>query len=241
MIGFLYKDIICSRIGWYLGSILLGFLLIVIAAPFIPEDLRGMVILLYLLVYFFVIHFLAISTMVRQILETDKGKSIEAYMLSLPVGKKGYIAAKYLLVFGMFVILMSGTMLSLVLAKGVSDETGLQKMAENIVPLLPAVTGILLTAAAIEMPFCLRFGVAAGQNIRTAILVILFFAGLVYLMFGNLEIFDWFNAETVWRYFEKHPKLLEQCKAGIPIGAVVFYILSGILSQLLYSQKQLGE
>ena len=152
------------------------------------------------------------------------------------------MAVKYLVVFSMFATLMLLFML-LYFIEGYlfQNEPGVVEAGKEIMSWLPAITSICLIIAAVEMPFYFRFGVRAGNNVRIALLVILFYAGLVYMLFGDLTVFDNFTSENIFAFLNGHPKFLDRFKWMSGVFMLVVYTLSWMLSGWLYSKKEMGE
>lgn len=242
MKGLFYKDMICSRVPQLFLSFVLGLVLPVGAIFFIIPESREFMVFFYCCVYALMVYSLVLGFFVENIAATDSGVRIEAYMQSLPVGKKKSMAVKYLAVFGTFAMLMLLFML-LYFIEGYlfKNEPGVVEAGKEIISWLPAITSICLIIAAIEMPFYFRFGVQAGNNVRIALLVILFYAWLVYMLFGDLTVFDKFTAENIFAFLNGHPKFLDRFKWMSGIVMLVIYTLSWMLSGWLYSKKEMGE
>ena len=76
---------------------------------------------------------------------------------------------------------------------------------------------------------------------RVAFIVFLFFGGIVYLLFGDLTVFDHWDAEHIYQFLEQHPWIMKHGKATVPVVSVVLYVLSARLSAWLYTKKNVGD
>ena len=242
MKGLFYKDMICSRMPQLFLRLLLALVLPAGVLYFIIPESKEFIVFFYSCMYALTVYFMALAIFIENIASTDSGVRIEAYMQSLPVGKKKSMAVKYLVVFGLFTVLMLLFML-LYFIEGYlfKNEPGVVEAGKEIISWLPAITSICLIIAAIEMPFYFRFGVRAGNNVRIALLVILFYAWLVYMLFGDLTVFDKFTSENIFAFLNGHPKFLDRFKWMSGVFMLVVYTLSWMLSGWLYSKKEMGE
>lgn len=241
MKGLFYKDMICSRVPQLFLALVVGMLLPSIALFFIAESVE-FIVFFYSCMYALTVYFLVLGFFVENIASTDSGVRIEAYMQSLPVGKKRSMAVKFLVVFSLFAVLMLLFMLCFWIEGYLfQNEPGVVEAGKEIISWLPAITSICLIIAAVEMPFYFRFGVRAGNNVRIALIVILFYAGLVYVLFGDLTVFDKFTSENIFAFLNGHPKFLDRLKWITGIVMLAVYTLSWMLSGWLYTKKEMGE
>lgn len=242
MKGLFYKDMICSRVPQLFLRLLLALVLPAGVLYFIIPESKEFIVFFYSCMYVLTVYFMVLGFFVENIASTDSGVRIEAYMQSLPVGKKKSIAVKYLVVFSVFATLMLLFML-LYFIDGYlfQNEPGVVEAGKEIISWLPAISSVCLIIAAIEMPFYFRFGVQAGNNVRIALLVILFYAWLVYMLFGDLTVFDKFTSENIFAFLNGHPKFLDRLKWMSGAVMLVVYTLSWMLSSRLYSKKEMGE
>ncbi|MBR1866899.1 MAG: ABC-2 transporter permease [Lachnospiraceae bacterium] len=240
MRGLFYKDLICARVLQYTLAILGTLLIPVIVLPLILEkDLAGEIVFLYLAAYIPTLYGNTVMY-VRSVMETDRSTRVEAYMRSLPVGHKTYVAAKYILALGIFLALMIIFMLTFLLETPFFTGIGLTGIGQ-LVGYFPAVTGLFLTLEAVELPFYVRFGAVAGERIRITVLVMALFAVLIWLMFGDLTVFKQFRLEALGEWLETGTGWSNWCRIGIPAASLMLYGLSGMLSVRLYPKKEMGE
>lgn len=77
--------------------------------------------------------------------------------------------------------------------------------------------------------------------IKTGILIALFFAGIAYLLFGNLEILNGNFMLYLIRYFEEHKEKMLGIKIAVVIGSLVMYCVSYLISVLLFAGKEWSD
>lgn len=241
MIGFMYKDFVCAKTVWYLIMAAAVFPVILIAQLLPGQELLEVIVILLLSAYIIILYLILISVVSKAIFRTDEGKNAEAYMRGLPIGKARYIMAKYVLLGLLLLFTMLIAMLAFLLAQKLTGIPLLDAVNRKLLPYLPAVTGLFLMIPAVEFPFYARFGVRAGENIRILLIVFVFFAFLVYIMFGDLTVFDRLTIENLLDFLAVHSDFADKCKWGIPPAALFVYVLSGAVSVKLYEKKKLGE
>lgn len=240
MRGLFYKDLVCAGVIRYLLVVLAVLLLPVIVLPFLLErETVGVVIFMYLGTCILTLYANTVLY-IQSIVETDNSVCVEVYMRSLPVSRSQYVAAKYILAFGIYLVLMAVSMLAFLLGMPLFRESGLPGIGK-VTGCLPSVTGAFLVLVAVQLPFYIRFGAAAGERIRVTVLVVLFFAGLVWLMFGDLTILHRLHPDALGDWLEAGADRSEWYMVVIPIVSLVVYGLSGLLSVWLYPHKEMGE
>lgn len=238
MSGLFYKDLICARVFRYILAVLISLLIPVIVSPLFQEkDLAGEAAVLWLVSCIPMLYGMTVMY-VRSVMETDQSACVEAYMRSLPVSRNTYVAAKYILVIGIFLALMLIVILAFLLELPFCTGIGLTGIGQ-LVGYVPAVTGLFLALVAVELPFYIRFGAMAGERIRVTVLVVMLFAVLIWLMFGDLTVVQRFRPEALGEWLEAGKGRVNWCRVGIPAASLVLYGLSGLLSVRLYPQKEL--
>ena len=236
MIGFLYKDYNCAKIKWIVTAMVLVLTLVAGIGGVVPKDRLqdvSVAVIIWLFALIFMLYIIVVSLVAKSVLETDQGNNNEAYMNSLPGGRKYYVIEKYIMIFLVFVLVMAVSAASLWIVMHYAGEPGIEKTVKKFLPYLPVITTVFVLVEAMELPFCFRFGPGMGTGIKTAIVLILFYSGAIYLMFGDLSVFDGFQFENIMEWFEK----IKNGKIWIPVIGMAVYTISGMLSCRLYRQK----
>lgn len=116
---------------------------------------------------------------------SDELKKWVYFCAATPKGGKGLVRSKYvmILISGLFTFAVSAGC-DTVMCAAAEEVTG-EKMKSAYVLLL-ALFFIHLIAAAVELPFTLRFGEKAGNVVKVAMLFGLLFIVIVYLLFGPI-------------------------------------------------------
>lgn len=237
MTGLIIKDLYINRgglIGFLIG--LLSALIMPLGFSFLVSGFSGDVFirdnLIFVELVFFALVFLIASTTQQNIFAPDERKRWAYYIVTTPTLAKGAVASKYC--FSLLISLTALLMcyiekLLILIIYGFSLDTA-------IIPLILLLAQLMMRA--IEFPFIIRFTTKHGNTYRSFIFFILFFIGLVYLLFGDLSVFS--NHEAI---IAKLVPLLDSlnstlvllaCVILLPIVSVAMYYLSYRISCLLY-------
>ena len=188
MYGLLYKELILNKKNLLgIAAAALSFT----AVLFVPsEDKVGDMSELFVMVNTLVtvIIFLIVGMMQQGLFEADERKLWQLYITSTPDGIKNQIRAKYVFSFLMSMSAVFYCILVILIFGAVN----------NIAVPVP-VTIVFLTQLlfrSIEFPFLVRFGSKYGNTFRSVIITMIVFAGMVYLLFGDLSIFGSYESFT---------------------------------------------
>ena len=105
--------------------------------------------------------------------------------------------------------------------------------------LLPAMTCGFLLLPAIELPFFIGMGTKRGSQVKTGLLIMVFFLIIVYLFFGDLTILDRINFMAILNYLKNHTALLLVLQVAAPYGVFLLYYLSYRISCVLFRKRGL--
>lgn len=246
MIGLCYKDMICGKLRWTVLCVVVVCMLPIVVGYLVPEtvlpsDNVSVLVLLFLGVGSVCAYGVLLGNVAQAVLDTDRGKNAEAYMRSLPSTASRYVYSKYIVLAAIFGLVTVGFVLAFWLLRGIGNDPGVQMLVSELLPAFPAVCGCCLVILAVELPICFRFGTEKGNQIRVAFIVFLFFGGIVYLLFGDLTVFDHWDAEHIYQFLERHPWIMKHGKGTVPVAAVILYVLSARLSAWLYTKKNVGD
>lgn len=163
---------------------------------------------------------------VAMIVEGDEKNKIKNYLSSMPLARNTYVASKYI-----FIAIASYAFLSLLFIWGIAcgafggKNDGLfRNVLAAIQSFIPALIGISLLTAAIELPLFLQVGKQRALLVKTAFLLVIAFVCIGFLLFGDLV---WLNEHFNIEVF------LEWCQAHA-FGVALFQILTPVLTLILY-------
>lgn len=153
------------------------------------------------------------------LLSYDERSKWDRYCITLPVSRKASVTEKYLL--GLILVLIVGTVCTLTSLivryytggelSGIIPEIGFQYSAALLLP-------------SISLPFCFKFGTEKGR-IFYLVFVGVMSAGTVFL--------------TQYLLFEGPLPDLPALFLCLPLGALVLYFLSWLISCKLYETREL--
>lgn len=241
MAGLLYKDFAVIR-GKLLciGLIAVWFLLVavqlLVPKAFLSEISYlcfGAIMWMIILMYVF-----CLTKLETGILAAEEGRCQKQYFLSLPIEAKDYVKSKYIFVLISFYVALSASvfLLSTCLI-GCRDEQ-LKQMIYNVQSILPIITGMILFVPALEMPFFIGYGVQKGNQIKIGIMIALFFALMIWFLFGDLTVLDRIGLDGLFRYLQTHMEVLFVLQTLIPIAAGGAFYLSYRISARIFIGKE---
>ena len=232
MRGLLYKEFHQFKVDLY---VLIG-LMVLMFGIFVPttammeaEDTEEFVrsaVMLSGLVYFLAL--LLGSILCTEFFTKDEKRQWHSFAVSLPLGAKGQVQAKY------YAVLLVHLMVLLVcfLADAV-----IVLLTGNVQCTAITVGGIVfcfrMLVMAFEIPFMFRFGAQMGTNVEGVVFAMIFMVGILYGLFGDISFF---LQENVWKAF------MEWILSGnviwilalLPYVAAVAYYVSYRISLKLY-------
>lgn len=238
MAGLLYKDFIALKGKIYVAGGLFLWTLTMLLRFF--AKIEGLDMLLFLLVFsvtmlsflFFLVK-LEIS-----LIAVDEGEKQRQYFLSTPVTVRQYAASKYVFLLASFyAVLMLAYLMGCVSMIGCADEE-VEALMGSFISLLPAIACMMLLAAALELPFFLGFGIKHGTRMKSGLLLLLFFAGIIYLLFGNLQLLEQFSPAGLLKYLTKHQELLLCLEVFLPYVALGMYYVSYRIACVLLGRRE---
>lgn len=238
MAGLLYKDFAAVKGKWYVWSILSIMLLMLLGRIIFPAeeiDIAFWALSLFLIA---LLIFLILGKLETGAVSVDEGRKQKHYFLSLPVSQKQYVASKYIFILlAFFAALSVGMLLENMCLIGCEDE-----MVQNLVPvlqsILPVLFCVMLMIPAVELPFFIGFGVKRGNQIKIGLLFVVFFLAIIFLMFGDLTIFDRIDLIYILSYLNEHNSVVLCLNVFIPYGALLLYYLSYRISCLLFARRE---
>lgn len=160
-------------------------------------------------------------------LKGDDNKMWGYFVASNPKGIKGFVITKYLLIAAMCVIFLAlsvGFDIAFIFITNYIGGIDIPLMAEAVL----AMMFLMLLFNAIEIPFTIRFGEKRGSIIKTTI-------GIVIIIIALLAFFiNPAGVAGVVNDFLFNGKIPSLMKWILPVGSVIAYIISCVLSCKLY-------
>lgn len=241
MAGLLYKDFVAIRGKIYaicmVVVLVLGFVLRLI----VKDEATEYILVMYVPLMVFSLYLLVNNKMETDLMQVDEAKKQKQYCLSLPVNKKLYVAEKYVFMLLIFYIAQSFVALfcSIMAVDCVTDIC--MQILSSIMAIIPIITTGMMTLAAIELPFFIGAGYKKGKILKQGILEGFFVVFIVYLLFGDLNVFEKFSLEIFVTWLEEHQDVVNALHVFTPvIGLAVFYI-SYRISCFLYERRELSD
>lgn len=238
MVGLLYKDFVAIKGRIYLIFLSLGMVLTVLLRMALHFEGIDLIIFTLYFCFTMILFLFLVNKIETAIIATDEGRKRKNYCLGLPISKQTYVASKYIfLLIGFFVVMSMLILLGSFCRIGCEDKV----MEGNIIQLIglvPSLACIMLFISSIELPFFIGFGSKKGAYLKTGLLIACFFLIIVYLMFGNLDIFDQISIINLFNYLEKHPDIALTCQVFIPYCSLGLYYVSYRISCLLFLRRE---
>jgi len=152
------------------------------------------------------------------------------YALTLPIGAKKIVLAKYLVMLMIFLVCFLFSVV-LVLLSSIKYD-----FFEFNIFLPLTIFGFITAFESISMAFVFRFGRRKGGIFKAVFVLLLPFAGLMYLLFGDLYVFGEEALFSVFDWFIlfDFTVFAKQTWWGFLIAAVICFIGGCIVSGKIY-------
>lgn len=231
MSGLIFKEFYQNRkLLWF---IFFPFLLI---PGIVSEAARGTSansIMMSVMLYEVIIIFFGYMV-TTEMMKYDERKAWAAFIISTPQAARGQVASKY----GFSLIVLVGSVFVSyiydVIACAAAD------LDFSALPFISNLFFLLILMLSVEIPFSIRFGSVNGNKYRAMIVILLLFAGMVYLLFGDISIFGEPEkiAESLIKIVngEGVPDALLIIMGIFPYFSIVMFYLSYKLSCRLYTK-----
>lgn len=230
MSGLIFKEFYQNRkLLWF---VFFPFLLI--PGTIISEAARGTPansIMMSVMLYEVIIMFFGYMV-TAEMMKYDERKAWAAFIVSTPQAAKGQVASKY---YFSLIVLVGSIFVSYIYDVVACAAADLDFSA---LPFTANLFFLLLFMLSVEIPFSIRFGSVNGNKYRAMIFILLLFAGMVYILFGDLSIFGEPEkiAESLIKIIngEGIPDALLIIMGIFPYFSIVMFYLSYKLSCRLY-------
>lgn len=239
MLGLLYKDYIAVKGKLFLMILFGQFAGFAIFRFFVTDnpDMDLLSLALMLIIYLVLVCMVSWQY-AMSLIKADEGKKQKSYFLSLPIEKRQYVLSKYLFLGIAFYILQSVFILQLqVGAVNICSEAA-QKLLESMQMTMLGFFAICMVICALDLMFYFGLGVDKAKNLLNAILFLLLFAIVAYLMFGDLSIFDHFDLISLMNYLQAHMEVVYAIEILFPAVAMLVYYISYRISVKLFERRE---
>ena len=252
--GLLYKDFISIRgkkVSLILSCLLFLFLSFRLwkASPLGPgavmvENAYGeMVDFVDVLIFSFPAFFsigsmTLLSLWVPNVIRNDEKGKIRSYLTAMPVGKRTYVAEKYVFIGICVYASFSVYLISHVIAVCYMEEGASLDLAMLWQSFAIELFSFALLVASIEFPVFFAFGAEKGQMIKTGIMECLGVLAICYLFFGDLDVFEKLDLERLIRWAEEHDFVLILMSVLSPLITLGIYYGSYRISVRIYERKE---
>lgn len=241
MAGLLYKDFVAIRGKVYVICAVVGMLLMALLR--ISANTDEMEYLLVMTVFCLVIFlFMLVNNKIEvDILQVDEARKQKQYCVSLPVTKKQYVATKYIfMLLTIYFMQAFSTLLCNVLIIDYRTEV-CAKLISVIASIVPIIASAVLLVMALELPFFIGFGYKKGNVLKQTIIILLFFAVLIYLMFGDLSIFQNASVDVFVEGILKNQDVMTVLQVFSPCLTLIFYYISYRISCVLFERREFED
>lgn len=237
MTGLLYKDFAAVKGKWYVWGIFLTMLLMLACRLIFPAEEIDIALWALSMLVIAILVFLIIGKLEVGVVSADEESKQKHYFLSLPVSQKQYVASKYIFMLLAFFSAQSIAMLLEMMCLIGCENEMVQKLAPVLQSMLPVFFCTMLVIPAVELPFFIGFGAKKGNQIKIGLLLAVFFLVIVFLMFGDLTIFDRIDLVHILGYLYEHDNVVLCFNVFIPYGSLLLYYLSYRISCGLFAGR----
>lgn len=232
MLGIIYKDLYLLKKDLLINGITMA--LFVIAATCFPyAAFQGLTELgMHVMVPAYLLASIAFTSFIYavKLIALDEKKRWSSFVISGPLGYKQLILSKYLLTMALcwvpVVVHVLGEIIGMFIPNTVSGLTGI------------TVTGFysIILYCAFEFPFQFRYGSKIGVNYKAGLILLLFYLGMIYLLFGppidSNAIIDYLFRLAMGE--AQLPKWVQYTGVFLPYVAMGAYYISYKISCMVY-------
>lgn len=243
MAGLLYKDFVAVH-GKIYVAILLAitvFLAVFSISPLpMAADYGGAIIAGGLVAMAaLILPMIVVMSIENSVISADEGK--KAYLMSLPVSKRQYVASKYLFVLICYYVLLSVLVIWAQFVNIHMEEVFPENFLMDIIAFSPMWIQALLLVSAIELPFLINVGVSAGNAIKTGIMAVLMYVIFAYMLFGDITLLENFDLRTVVDWLKEHAEVAVTLQVLGPVIAGGLYYLSYRIAAAFFERREQAD
>lgn len=241
MAGLLYKDFVAIRGKIYAISAVVAILGVWILRLLTNTDEMEWLLVLFVIVLVMILFFLISNKIEVDLLLVDEAKKQKQYCVSLPVTKKEYVAEKYVFMLLTYYIVQSICVLIGNIMVMDCITTVCEQMTSALMAMLPIVTSVVMMVCAVELPFFIGLGYKKGSFLKQVLLMSIATIVIVYLLFGDLAVFDKLSLDGLIRWIENHRGVMSAMQMFLPVIALGFFYISYRISYALYQRRELSD
>lgn len=245
MAGLLYKDFVAVHGKIYVAVLLgLTILLALFSVVPLPAQLgENMAIVVGALVAMAsaILPSVVVFSIENSVIQVDEGARKKAYLMSLPVSKRQYVASKYLFIFICYYVFLSVIIIWAQFVNGRMGEALADNLLMDAMALMPLWIQALLLVSALELPFFINVGVKAGNAIKTTVLFIFYFFIFAYMLFGDMNIVQNFSIVEMIKWLDAHMELFMTLQVLGPVIVGGLYYMSYRVAAALFERKEQGD
>ena len=238
MTGLLYQDFCTIKGKWILRIMvvctLLAFAVMLLGGQSVAGVMLGML-------YGTVAVFYGVS-IPEKLFISDEKSAIRTYTLSLPTGDKNYVASKYVFMGIYYYVMMNlQVMITQITAAGLGTGEADREIMNSLamtdsMMLMLLLAGFFVTA--IEYPFLFAFGGKAARYVKTAVVVLLFFGAMAWVLFDPRAMADETGFQAILDWGLKHNMEIMIVSVLMPAICVILYYLSYKCSVSLFRKRR---
>lgn len=242
MAGLLYKDFVAVH-GKIYAAVLLVVTILLAIFPIVPlpvtvrED-AAIVVGALVVMAGTILPLIVVFSLENNVILVDSGAKKKAFLMSLPVSKRQYVASKYLFIFICYYVFLSVTVIWVQFVGACMIGTMSEDILLNAIGLMPMWIQALLLISAMELPFFINVGVKAGNAIKTTILFVVYFAIFAYMLFGDITVLNDFSLATLMEWMEEHLEITMTIQVLGPVIVGSLYYLSYRIAAALFMRKE---
>lgn len=241
MAGLLYKDFVAIRGKIYVICLVAVLLLEFVVRILIQDDAIEYLLVMFMIILVGSLYGLVANKIETDLIHVDEAKKQKQYCISLPVNKKMYVAAKYVFMLVVFYVVQSFLALFCSIMVINCRTTVCMNIVSIIMGMLPIITTLMMGVSAVELPFFIGIGYKKGNLLKQVLLEGFFFVFIVYLLFGDLTVFEKLSLDFFVTWIESHQDVLNALHVFTPVMGLIVYYISYRISCFLFERRELGD
>ena len=231
MAGLLYKDFVGIKGRYQVIVFSVLTLLFLVFRLLLPGnagewgeflDYSGVTFVLMIVV----ISMMFISRFTTSIIANDELHNAMQFTKSLPLEKNSYIASKYIFIGILTYVFYSLSCVWAVIYISVCYKEAMSDWMRAVMSILLPLYGMMLILAAIELPFFITFGLKRAGIVKNAIMELLLFFVVGFVLFGDLDVLNNIDLGLFVHWVETHTLMLLVLNVTQPLTVLFFYYLS---------------
>ena len=173
-----------------------------------------------------VISMMFISRFTTSIIANDELHNAMQFTKSLPLEKNSFIASKYIFIGILTYVFYSLSCVWAVIYISVCYKEAMSDWMRAVMSILLPLYGMMLILAAIELPFFITFGLKRAGIVKNAIMELLLFLVVGFLLFGDLDVLNNIDLGLFVHWVETHTLMLLVLNVTQPLTVLLIYYLS---------------